>query len=433
MNTNPQALVTDRLRNELKRAHAIAQQYLLPRLTLRSQDSKTVAQFLNQLDPDTLQAPSLQTAFNRIEAFIAKKISLENPGTLYKLLLPVYNNCINIMLDTSDNKKSEQTWSYNLKLASLAFKQLKTQKITTSPPSTQGLSFNQLLNLCNEVARQTQKKIPYASNKNNRGEHLSDPVGEQFHRDFALRISRASKHNLNLFEPRYPLKRIATEALLFFKLGRDAASEEQFLFADKYVKLMTDSQYSLRTLSHRLGKQPRGWKEYHHDNTPTSNLERFETDVKNAHRFAIGNCAEHSASNLMGLIEATQYKDAFPSIANLGSQIQIEKVVMKEPLDHAFVVVNRQTNSDPNELGTWGPHAIIIDTWFGDGAYSLAEQMKAYLEEPSSCLASMTFLIHHSALIGFVEQERFILGQGHSKRWQTKHEGEELFSPPKPK
>ena len=34
-------------------------------------------------------------------------------------------------------------------------------------------------------------------------------------------------------------------------------------------------------------------------------------------------------------------------------------------IGHAFVVVNKDENSDPSKMSTWGKNAIIVDSWSG--------------------------------------------------------------------
>lgn len=69
----------------------------------------------------------------------------------------------------------------------------------------------------------------------------------------------------------------------------------------------------------------------------------------------IGNCAENAC------VSAIIAKD-FKGINN----IEIFGMTATEPeIGHAFVVVNRDENSDDSKMSTWGKKAIVIDSWSG--------------------------------------------------------------------
>lgn len=97
-----------------------------------------------------------------------------------------------------------------------------------------------------------------------------------------------------------------------------------------------------------------------------SMTEVMHNHIENVKKYSIGNCLEYAYMTMYEL-----WKNNFCGSA---------EVYRIKGGDHAFVVLNRKTDSDPNDFTTWGTDAIVIDAW-SDKVYYASEipkKLKAY-------------------------------------------------------
>lgn len=75
----------------------------------------------------------------------------------------------------------------------------------------------------------------------------------------------------------------------------------------------------------------------------------FQNSVSNASKYSIGNCGEYAFMALFYII--SHNPDTFAEVYHI------------EGGDHAFLVIGRDPNSNPNVPSTWGETAYICDPW----------------------------------------------------------------------
>ena len=93
----------------------------------------------------------------------------------------------------------------------------------------------------------------------------------------------------------------------------------------------------------------------------TINTFRFLPDkqmIEIAKQKRIGNCQQYSAL-------------VYDEIKKLQPEFAIEEYVINNQ-DHQFVVIGRDSHSNPQDFTTWGPRAVIVDAWAG-AVYPAAE------------------------------------------------------------
>jgi hypothetical protein len=100
-------------------------------------------------------------------------------------------------------------------------------------------------------------------------------------------------------------------------------------------------------------------------NAVNAKLEKFKTtnagnslhihDVaKMISSLGIANCGEFSNLTISHLLNLAK-----------GEPHRIERMKFHTPGNHVFIVMDRDAKSDLDNPATWGPHAVIIDTWSG--------------------------------------------------------------------
>jgi hypothetical protein len=92
------------------------------------------------------------------------------------------------------------------------------------------------------------------------------------------------------------------------------------------------------------------WKRINAKEKGVDSLEDITTLAELAKKHSCGNCGEMTSS-------------AFLHLHNVGIR-PLDFVSLKDPADHAFVVIGRKAGTDNDPFGrTWGKDAVICDPW----------------------------------------------------------------------
>lgn len=185
--------------------------------------------------------------------------------------------------------------------------------------------------------------------------------------------------------------------------------------SDKQISFYDDlSQYHVDTLAnfHSWLKRARdkGAGGYHRDGTWRTVLHDIENNAKNSVKYGVGNCDELSAIAYLLLLEC-------PKEYTKGQTIRVEKINLKRPGDHCFVIIGRRRNSDLRDPWSWGPDAVICDPW-GNVNFSVREQLN---KDKSDRIAMFNYITGHLADRHVViKSSSDYVGEGHSERWYRK-------------
>lgn len=283
------------------------------------------------------------------------------------------------------------------------------------------MNLDQLLSVIEYLKDNTNYHLPHSSNR-------PSVKNQPFHRRFWVHAMRARKDKDGLRE------KIREWGL---NLEEDTV-DENFKYRKVKFSLFDPkkNEYSLQEIDEDfLLKLPRRTnKKRHKDGTPFTPQEKAEANAKNAIKFGVGNCSEHSSHNFCCLLEyprdgfVGQYPDGeiitFPPITE---DILVERIrILDDSLDHEFVLVGRDPNSDLKDPTKWGNKTIIFDTWWSDTIAVVAECLK----NPDQALGSFNYINKGKDSIECTASG--YMGQGHTKRWIEKRKNESIYLIEKP-
>lgn len=183
----------------------------------------------------------------------------------------------------------------------------------------------------------------------------------------------------------------------------DDESDPERLIAferDDTVKLTT-----IRELHYSIEQCPSlRTRRKHKDGSTITLQERLEKSARRALKYGVGNCGELSTISFLHFLE---YKDS-----NIPERVRLERAYLARPGDHAFVIINRQINSNLNDLLSWG-NAIICDPWKGV-SLDVKSQMQ---KDPKERDHIFEYIRSHQIKI----QHSSYIGAGHSPRFYAKN------------
>lgn len=245
----------------------------------------------------------------------------------------------------------------------------------------------------------TRGFIPYSSNK-------PDNENQPFHRTFWLNLMR-SRNDQD--KTREKIRQMALD------LTDDTVSEsypaQVFHHTFFNNKRKTNTLYDIYQYIGTLKK--RELKTKHKDGKKVSDIEHTEAGAKNAIKYGIGNCEENADINFCLFLEYPLHGMPEEELPSLPENILLEEIGTKEG-DHVFIVIGRDPNSDLKDISTWGPTAVILDSWTGEEGEVLhvATHLKHSI---SSCFE---FILEFNDDLTIIASA--YVGQGHSERWINK-------------
>ncbi len=143
----------------------------------------------------------------------------------------------------------------------------------------------------------------------------------------------------------------------------------------------TPTYLDANTLFAKISKYPyRISSKERKNKTLKNDLEITENIVKNAVNNRVGNC--HELTSLLYLM----LRELNPKP---GLTIRYEIMLVAGRADHEFIIINRDPNSNPNNMHTWGPEALICDPWLRE-TVNVSHQLKQHPEHQANII---TFLL----------------------------------------
>lgn len=288
-----------------------------------------------------------------------------------------------------------------------------------------------LMAICKRIHEETMKSLPYSSNKHpvsgfmNNG-HFSHP--HNLMRSAAH--SQKSKSLVKLIIDGEPLDIPAKQFVLQhlnidisrYPAGPD--DDQLMLELNKKILKLTGAEVMFYQLEEMLDEHKLYDKKIRKDGSIVTPKELIEAFAKNLKKFGVGNCSDRVRYNIVAAIEYPIDEAALREVMANAKGMTVEYFALVKGYDHAFTVINRDLNSDPNNPATWGNNAIIIDSWWflhkddGEPVFNVAEQVKKHAVGKAN--GSFNYIMKAAAEgnISNFNDEPYYIGEGHTLRWQ---------------
>ncbi|GEM_PF-6254094 len=229
-----------------------------------------------------------------------------------------------------------------------------------------------LLGIGQLVASRTRNLIQYSANLNNTSSsphRFTGTSSSTYNRLISLSIVRGSAGNkphpsqfstLEEYETHYKQwwarkqlrKEIKQWNLPIFSNHNIIPADEEFLIKsleNRYATLPEIAQL-LDMLSEKFPKT-------------RSSLRQVESDALKAFKLNIGNCGELSCYAFLLLLEYP--KEGVPEygLPPLDKKISVELIKIPNAPDHQFLIINRNPETNLNDISTWNLDTIFVDAW----------------------------------------------------------------------
>lgn len=156
--------------------------------------------------------------------------------------------------------------------------------------------------------------------------------------------------------------------------------------------------------------------------------ERVENTAKNAVMYKIGNCGECASLASMMLCEYQgpgNDKSLPPLPENDSDKPRILKCALVGSGDHAFVLILPATVNDSSlnsKLWLTSPNIVVCDPWWEHlGTAYTCKELAERSNETHSWYDYLKSYLDKTDRKYFQIQGRYLLGEGHTKRWKKKH------------
>lgn len=252
---------------------------------------------------------------------------------------------------------------------------------------------SKLIDLCKYVNQEVHTLIPYSSNR-------PSTVKQPAHRLFWLNTMRApndrNKTRQNI------LKQI--EINLTYPVCDDIKfKNHQFTKSKAWLPKGINTAGELDDYLFNLHESiPR--KKLHKNGSRYSTFHHNENRAKNAVKFGIGNCDEMAALAFVLLLEYPQYRLPTPD-----TRLLLEIVYLEEG-DHVFLLVNRDPQTQLNDIDSWNMDTIVLDPWMNEvfvvGDENTMKQSSWY-----------RWVQKHEKYITSNHNDYGYIAEGHSSHW----------------
>jgi len=260
--------------------------------------------------------------------------------------------------------------------------------------------FDKLKESCQRALEKAAELVPFSSNTNPK-----IPNRKKAHRLLWMKAMRARNDRDG------NLKKLKSYRLNL----RPEVCETNYLNKRLRIGFFDNKNPSVYQWVQFINTLPRRSKrECRKNGAPITFFEKMENMAKAAVRMGIGNCHELSALSLVLLAEQN---------FSLNETITIEFAYLSGD-DHRFLIINRKKNSCLQDMTSWGPDALVLDTWMRE-VFCVSEE----IIKPKSSFNSFNYIFNRQLKITREEEEVSYIGQSHSINWVEKRieRNESLF------
>lgn len=296
--------------------------------------------------------------------------------------------------------------------------------------SRQKDQLTQLIKICERIHAEIIKACPYASNRHPESGYMGNNHFSHSHNLLWSAVRSRKTSTVEMVNVDKTVTIPAKEFVLnhmkidIHHFPKDEHDESIMDALNKQVLDLTDCKLILYELEDILDTSSICDKTARKDGSEYTEKHQHEAIAKNIQRYHVGNCSDRTKYSLVAAMEfPIDHFDLSDVCAN-NEGITLEYFALNEGFNHAFTVVNRDLNSNPQDPKTWGENAIIIDSWWNlhsnttsQGVFVVADELrKLETNEKSSLFEYIMDAVKQDALTNY-DDPPYYFGEGHTKEW----------------